>query len=253
MVMADVSTLFVHGIGVWPGVFGPVVDALAGRGLLWTRPGYGIEEPSERPQPTYGPPELSHQVEALAAEVERVGPAVVVGVGEGASLALAAAIDGAPGVVGVVTHEPLIGPLEPVLHREAELAAHRLSRQPGPEAAVDHLRGRFGSRSWYLMSEPARRWSAIQHRVVCAEVEQFTSFQPTREQLAELAVPNLTTVGSRSPSERQRVASLLVRTGQGRTTSSVIDACGHLAPVDAPDGLAAAIKTFRTTIGLTET
>jgi pimeloyl-ACP methyl ester carboxylesterase len=255
--MTEASTLFVHGVGLWPGVFQPVVTALEridpAPTSLWTRPGYRTGQVSDHPpspQQAPVPPGFDRQVELLAAEVERRSPVVVVGVSGGATLALAAAIQGPSGLVGVVTHEPLIGSLAPALHRRVASAGQALATHPGPEAAVGFLRNLYGSGSWDRLPEPARRWSAFHHQAVCAEVAQFASFAPTREQLAHLAVPNLTTVGSRSSPVRHRVADLLISTGSGRTTGAVIDDCGHLAPVDAAEAFAAVVGSFRTELGL---
>lgn len=245
----DLTTIYVHGIGMWPGLFQPVVERVDGQAHIWVRPGYsGTTEPGESPQPLLSPPEFSHQVEALIGEINRTGPALVVGVSDGATLALAAALQAPPGLVGVVTHEPLIGPLEQVSHRQVASAGLRLQREPGPEAAVDFLRQRYGGRSWYLLSASARRWSAIQHRAICAEVAQFASFAPSKEELATLAVPNITTIGSRSGTERQRAAGVLVRHTRPRTTLVTIEGCGHLAPVDAPAAFAAAVSGARAAV-----
>ena len=59
-----------------------------------------------------------------------------------------------------------------------------------------------------------------------------------RARLAAIDVPQVTTVGDRSGPERHRVAALLAGLGAAAVT---LPGCGHLAPVDAPTALAAAI------------
>ena len=234
------TVIFAHGVGMWPRVFDPVIDTIEDRGgwpcHVWHRPGYDGRDAVTS---------FSEQTEQLTELVNDHAPTVVVGVSGGATLALACAIDGAAGLVGLVTHEPLVGALEQELDRRVRRAADELFRWPSRSGAEDFLVGLYDEGSWNRMPVAAQKWADDNHAVVCAEVRQFALFQPTLAQLQNVAVPHLTTVGQTSGSERHRIALLL---GQAGATVAMIEGSGHLVAVDRPDSFAARIGDFLTEV-----
>jgi pimeloyl-ACP methyl ester carboxylesterase len=201
------------------------------------RPGYdGLDAPAD----------FAGRVDALAAALGSERPTVVVGVSGGATLALALGMREVPGLVGIVTHEPLIGPLEPVLHQRVADAGRSLAERPGQVEALDFCRALYGADTWRALPAEAHRWAEQHHARICSEVAVFASFAPTGDELASVRVPHLTTLGASSPPERVRVARLLEAAGAHGAT---IDGAGHLAHVEAPEAFAAAVGDFVATCG----
>ncbi len=227
------TAVVVHGVGLWPGSFSAVTERVAAETgcevVTWTRPPYDGGETA-----------FGAQLRALAAVVVEHRPAVVAGVSGGATLALALGIESAAGRLGpdvagalrgIVTHEPLIGALEPVLGRRVADAATELAADPTASSAASFCRGLYGPR-WSDLGADADAWFARHADVVPADVAAFSSFQPAEGDLAEVAVPHRTSVGARSGPERHRVAATLAAAG---ATSVVVPDCGHLIHLDAPD------------------
>lgn len=232
-----ITTLYVHGIGLWPGVFRATASRVGGQHLTWIRPGYERNPGSVR---------LDDQIRALAREITRWAPTRVVGVDAGATLALACAIIGVDGLVGIVTHEPVVGPLEPELDARMTEVGERLRRAPSWSAAENFLLGLHGRRSWSRLPDRAHAWAEHHHAVVCREVQQVASFAPTSDELAAVTVPHVTTVGATSGPGRHRVAARLAELG---ATACSLPGAGHLAVVDHPEALAATIVATSTGAG----
>lgn len=226
---AAVTILYVHGVGLWPGAFRTLAGLVGGQHLTWLRPGY-LRNP--------GSIHFDDQVRALRREIARWAPTRVVGVGGGATLGLASAIGDVDGLVGIVTHEPLIGPLEPEIHARLSRVGERLRRAPSEAAAEAFLVGLYGRRAWSRLPDEGRRWARQHHAVVCREVQQFTSFTPTADELAAIEVPHVTTVGASSGEARQRAAARLAELG---ASACSLPGSGHLVVVDRPEALAATI------------
>lgn len=151
-----------------------------------------------------------------------------------------AAIAGVPGIEGIVTREPLVGPLVPALHARVAAAGAALAVDPDPARVDAFLAGLYGDRRASL-PEAAARW-VVDHRVtISREVGQFAAFAPSRAELVGIVVPHLTTVGRRSGPDRHRVAALLA-TGGARV--AVIEEAGHLVVADDPGGFAGAVDGF---------
>ncbi len=235
-----VTTILVHGVGLWPGTFSSLADRLDGPTVTWTRPGYGSAAPSAG----LAVARFEDQIGALADMVAANAPARVVGVSGGATLALALAIsvDAPDGLGSIVTHEPLIGRLEPALDQRVRTAGQQLAAAPSPAAADQFLAGLYGP-AWLDLPPEAHEWARAHAHIVCAEVNEFASFQPDTNALSTITVDHLTTVGAESAPDRHRVAALLAGHGARAET---IDGSGHLASVDNPDGLAALINQLST-------
>ena len=231
------TIVFVHGVGMWPGLFADLRLRLRGRHKVIARPGYD------------GRPSVStfdDQVEQLRQVVISNAPAVVIGISGGATLGLALAVDAPTGLVGLLTHEPLVGPLAPQLHDRVEAFGHRLAASPSPDAATEFLASLYGPATWGSLPGRARSWGQRHWRTVCAEVQHFASFAPSKADLEGIAIPHVNTLGLRSPSERSDVAATLVETGaQCRT----LHGSGHLALVDSPTLLAEATREVMASVG----
>lgn len=241
--MAPAPTLhLVHGVGMWPGVFGAVAAAVSGPVRVATRPGYRGGGSTAGGVAGAGGG-LTRQVAALSVRLRRE-PGIVVGVSGGATIALALAMTAPGGLRGVVTHEPLVGPLEPTLHRRIVEGAAALAATPGPDEVEAFLAGLYGRDTWSALPHEARRWARRHAGVVAQEVGAFAAFAPSPADLAAIAVPHLTTVGSRSGPERHRVADLLV--GLGGADRRVVDGAGHLVVAERPGDYAVLVARFAT-------
>lgn len=227
--MPSPTLIYATGVGLCPEAFGPVADRVGGEHRFWTRPGY-----DGRPAPT----SFVDQVDDLAVLVVSVAPAWVIGLSGGATLALALGADPPDGLLGIATHEPLVGPLEPVLHARVCAGADTVAVDP---TAVDSfVLGLYGPDSWSLLPVERDDWRRRHAPTIAAELPMFASFAPRSTDLTP-SVPHLTTVGARSGPERHRVAALLAAAG---ATSVVLDGAGHLALADAPDRYADTIADF---------
>ncbi len=227
---ADVTTVLVPGVGLWPGSLASLADHLPGPTTIWVRAGYG-----DRPDVT----NFADRVSDILTAIETHAPARVVGVSGGATLALACAVARPDGLVGIVTHEPLVGSLAPSLHCRVVSAGASLQAEPSVEAAEGFLKGLFGADGWSAVGEEGRRWAQDHHRIVCREVSHFAAFAPTTEELEAIEVDHVTTIGGDSGPDRREVADLLA--AAGATVVTVADT-GHLAPIEAPDSYARALS-----------
>lgn len=228
--------VFVHGVGLWPGMFGQIgrqFPLLAHH--CWTRPGY-----AGRPAVD----DLGAQADQLADfcnDAAAGRPVYLVGVSGGATLGLAVALRHPWVLEGVVTHEPLIGPLQPALHARVTQAAIDLADGPSPDAAEHFLRLLYGAESCETQDEHAAAWAREHWRTICSEVAAFAAFAPDEVALADLKPRHLTTVGSRSAPERHNVSQVLSGTG---ADARVVDGSGHHVLVDAPLAFAHLIQAF---------
>lgn len=237
---APPTVVSVHGVGMWPGLFTSMqrrLPSLSHR--CWTRPGYG-----GRPMVA----DLDRQADLLAefcAETgERGRPVVAVGVSGGATLALATVLRHPSVLQAVVTHEPLVGSLQPTLNARVSGAGEILGLDPSQEGAERFLLGLYGEETMAGQVHEAVVWGRDHWVVVCAEIVQFAAFEPSLAALAEVAVPHLTTVGAASSPERHDVARLLGRCG---AQVRVLADCGHQPLVEAPGALADAITELLST------
>ena len=207
--MADsLTVLAVPGIGLWPSLFKPTIDHLKKVASVPVR------------------------VEVVSRPTDRLGLAEQVD-------ALACAMRGEDSLRGIVTHEPLLGLLEPSLHRRAEATGLRLAAERTAQAAVDFVAGQYGP-SWPDAPPETELWARDHFEVICTEAAQFASFSPDPRRL-RLKIPHLTTVGATSLPERHRVRTLLWAWG---ATTETIEGSGHLVLADQPALFASAIANF---------
>ena len=228
------SVLLVGGVGLWPGLF----ESLARR-ITAVLPGVEVVR-HVRVGYDGRPPAAS--MEELIDDVRRAvgavrAPTTLFGELGGATLALALALalDPPSGLDGVVAHEPLLGRHEPELSDLMANAAARLQSSDPIAAASEFVEHLVGDDAWAALPDEARRFARDHAATICAEVPHFTGWSP--EEL-RLRVPFMTTVGGASSPARQRVARTLRHAG-ARTDMT---GGGHLASVDDPDVIVAAVR-----------
>lgn len=226
----SLTIVCVHGVGLWPSLFDDLDFGSPSVSVI--RPGYG------------GIPAVAdvvEQVNVLARVVSARAPAVLVGVSGGATLALACAVASPPGLVGAVSHEPLIGHLESEIDDRVRTGADALEANPTAGEATAFLQGLYGAASWQAMPAGAHDWAADHTDSVCREVRHFSEYQPSLGDVQHFPVPHLTTVGAHSSAARHRVASLLER---GGSQVAIIEGSGHHVLIDQPHAFAASVRQF---------
>lgn len=228
--MSGVTYVCVHGVGLWPMLFDSLELGAMVRRVV--RPGYA-DVPSVDG--------FDDQVTVVADAIREVAPTVVVGVSGGATLALACASRGVDGLVGAVSHEPLIGALAPELDARVSNAATELETAPSETAALEFVRGLYGAESWQRIPEAGRDWARRHASTIGHDVAQFAEYQPSAHALASLTVPHLTTVGSVSAPVRHDVAGLL---GDLGSSTAVVEGSGHLVLIDRPTPFTSLIRRF---------
>ncbi len=246
------AVVLVHGVGVGPDTFAALADAVVAgghRAVVVHRPGYGLASAPAAVS-------LADQVTALAALVDaltsgadadgaRGGVAGVIGVSGGATLALLLALRLAAegvGVVPIVAHEPLLGPLAPALHHRVRRAVSALGaagRPVRPAATTGFVRRLAGEATWARL--PASERDAVTERsaLVAEEARAFAEVAPTATDLARLRPVTgvTTTVGAASGPERRSAATVLA--SLARVPVASVPGAGHLPQVDAPAAFAA--------------
>jgi pimeloyl-ACP methyl ester carboxylesterase len=229
------AVLFLHGVGLDPGLFAPMI-AMIDRPAL---------APLRRPYATRGSrvESVREQAAELAAALEPARDVTVVGVSGGATIGVALAMLDLPGVVGIVAHEPLIGPLAPELHASVEASAAQLAASDGPDAVPDFLARLVGATAWAGLTAEARSFAASHADVVRAEVPEFAAFAPTASELAAIRTRLVVSTGACSPARRhaagERVAEL------ARARHVVVAGAGHLAHVEQPGTFASLVAECR--------
>lgn len=237
---AGSPVVLLHGVGFDGRIFDPLVARLvaARTVIVPTRRGYG-------PEPSAPAVALGEHVEDLVAVVDGLGlhRVELVGVSGGATLALLAGLSHPDRFHRIVAHEPLVGSRAGHLHRAIAERAELLARTPAgtPDAGVHRfLRDLVGPTTWSRIDPALRQDLDRVAATVRAEVPSFAGFDPTDRQLGRLrGLDLLVTVGSRSPLVRQRAAGVLALVSGGAVR--VLPDCEHLACVDGPSHLAAAV------------
>ena len=227
--------VLVHGVGVGPWSYAAVAADLAAdhEVVVAHRRGYGG---SARLDP---PRAFDEQVADLLDLVD--GPAAFVGVSGGATLVLALAIARPDAVAAAVVHEPVVGDLAPGLLGELRAAATTLAASPGEAAAVGFMRALAGDRTWSALDRAGAADVLAREAVLRAEVPQFLTFAPTPGDLRQLAgVAVVSSVGSLSRNSRHLAATAVAAYTAGPPL--VLGGVGHLAQLDGPASLAAALR-----------
>ena len=232
--MSEVTYVCVHGVGLWPTLFDSL--DLGSKVRLVVRPGYDTVSSVDG---------FGDQVAVVAEAIHEAAPSVVVGVSGGATLALACASRRVDGLVGAVSHEPLVGALAPELDVRVANAGADLEAAPSEKAALEFVSGLYGAESWKRIPEAGRDWARRHASTICRDVGLFSSYQPPADALASLTVPHLTTVGSVSAPVRHDIAHLLGALG---SSTAVVEGSGHLVLIDQPARFASLIHQFTSEI-----
>jgi pimeloyl-ACP methyl ester carboxylesterase len=227
------AVLFLHGVGLDPRLFDPLMALLPHRHT--TAP---LRTPYDRPAAP--PAGVVAQATELAELLGGAADVTVVGVSGGATLALALAMLGPPGVVRIVAHEPLVGPLAPDLHAAITASAAALEATPGPDGVFEFLARLVGADTWAGLPAHAHRFAADHAGVVRAEARSFAAFAPSAAELAAISVPLVVTAGARSHPRRRAAAARLGDLAPVRT-ACIADA-GHLVHIERPEAFAEVIE-----------
>lgn len=234
----ECSVTFLHGVGMSPTIAADAIDEL--RSMLPA--GTDVVAPLRRgyradPAATTWE-ELVDDVEDLVAAV---APTVLVGVSGGATLALAAAVRAVPGVVAVLAHEPLVGPLaarlDEVVRDSAAVLADPTTGDP-TERANAFVARLVGDAVWAALPHEAHAFTAEHAATLHAEVPLFVAFAPTLEELAAVRIPLVVSTGASSSPARHEAAAVLASIG---ARPVVVEGAGHLAIQQHPVAFAALV------------
>ena len=229
--------VLLHGVGVGPASF----DELAGllerdhRVVVVERPGGPSSAPS-----------LEEQADRVAdlLVVSGASGGCVAGVSGGATLGLLLGIRRPEVVGGLVLHEPLVGPLAPMLHRRFVTAAQLAAE--GDAGAISVVRAVMGEATWDRLSDADRAEVVDQAARSRAEVAVFAAFAPTIDELRSLrSIPTIVSIGGRSGPERWEAAEAVQE--HAGAELRVVPGSGNAAQLDAPGPLADVIRTCQPT------
>lgn len=233
------AVLLLHGVGLDPRLFETMSTMLGSSAVAPLRSPY---VPACRLDPAAAAG-VERQAAELAAAVAESRDVTVVGVSGGATLALALALLGPPGIVGVIAHEPLVGSIAPDLQSAVNSGAAELDSAAGAEGVVAFLARLIGQDAWNRLPGHAADFARRHTDVVRAEVPQFAAYEPDRRALATMRLPVVITTGSRSHARRHDAAEALARLAPVATT--VVEDAGHLAHLDRPAAFADLISHHR--------
>ncbi len=227
------GVVLLHGVGVGPESFAPLVDRLCDRHrvVVVDRPG--------------APGEAS----SLAAHADRIAEVVaarlgdgtrLVGVSGGATLGLVLAQRHPDLFASCVLHEPLLGRLAPALHRRFQLVAASATDEG---SAIDVVAQVMGAETWAALGEEGRAAARRHARRWREEIAMFASFDPSPEEVRSVGRrPVLATVGARSAPERVAAAEVLAEL-TGATIRTVAGA-GNAVQLDAPAAFAEIVASW---------
>jgi pimeloyl-ACP methyl ester carboxylesterase len=236
------AVVFVHGTATDRAVWRETLDALDGgmRTIVYDRRAYGD---SGAPEP-YGGTTVGEQADDLAELIESLGaaPALLVGHELGALACLDVMLRHRDLARGAVLIEPSMLWLSPAgpdaistLREVVEKAAY----QRGADAAVAaFLEAVDGPRAVERLG-PER--AAVPPRAFAADLAAAASWPAGRRELARIDAPVTVVSGSASSPVRRDAAAALVRLLPNARLVEV--AAGHLAHVEAPAEVAAAISS----------
>lgn len=233
--MTRANLVLLHGVGPGPEAFADVA-ALLSTDHRVLRP--------ERPWSAGTAPSLDDQAAGVAAAMVAADmcPATVVGVSGGATLGLRLAML-FPGVVDrLLVHEPLVGSHAPDLAARFGAWGQRVASGDDAEV-VAFVRSVMSLATWAKLGDASRARVLDTLDRVRAELPVFAAFDPRADDLALLRrIPLLTTVGSRSGSDRLDAAAVL--TALAGASTAVIDGAANLPHVDVPAVFADVIRSF---------
>jgi 3-oxoadipate enol-lactonase len=229
--------VLLHPAGFGTSILEPVVQLLAAQVevIVPERRGYGAS--ADLPAPT----SIDDASDDLAALLDRLDleRVTVVGVSAGATLSLAFALRHPDRTAGALSHEPLLGPIAPVLHEIVTGRITTLLDEPDDHeaAAVSVFMSELvGTPTWNRLRPTWRDAVRTNAAATRREVALFPSFAVSAADLTRLAARGtVSSIGARSSAARHEVAEVL--SANGIPVRTIADA-GHLPLVDAPDSFA---------------
>jgi pimeloyl-ACP methyl ester carboxylesterase len=234
--------VFVHGTATGRAVWRETIDALAGAGLrtiVYDRRAYGD---SGAPEP-YGGTTVGEQADDLAELIEALdaAPALLVGHELGALAALDLMLRHRRLARGAVLVEPSmlwLSPAGPDAISTLRVVVEKAAYERGAEAAVAaFLEAVDGPRAVERLG-PER--AHVPPRAFAADMAAAASWPAGRRELRQIEAPVTVVSGSASAPVRRESAAALVRLLPNATLVEV--GAGHLAHVEAPGEVAAAIS-----------
>lgn len=223
-----------HGVGFGPWSVAPVAGALSpvARTLVVHRAGYGGSHAVAVAN------SMDELVDDLLRTMNRcdVDRAVVAGFAGGATVALAAAIRCPERFLGLVLHEPALGPRASGVHGLLQGLADRVRPLAPTDALAAVVAAMLGPDARPQLPDQA----LTDAHAIPLEVPVFARFAPTGDDLDALrSLSLITTVGSDSPPARREAADVLARGAGARVV--VVPNSAHLVQVDAPQAFAAEV------------
>ncbi|HUF99580.1 MAG TPA: alpha/beta hydrolase [Ilumatobacter sp.] len=237
------TILFIHGVGLAPRLFHPVMTMLSQPSAAPLRPPYRTTRPTTvlRPPGEHPAGYVAAQADALLDHLTDAHDVTLVGVSGGATIVLAAATRNHPGVAavaGVIAHEPLIGPLAADLHSAVAASAKILADDPTDQAASDFVERLVGS-TWRSLPSDVTDFALAHAMAIRQEVPGFAAYAMSPAEIAAAKVPITVTTGELSHQRRHRAASEITQRCAAR--SLVIPGAAHLVHWEQPSGFAALI------------
>ncbi len=241
------TVVLLHPTGLGPAVLLPFAERLAVTGhdvVVPHRRGYG------RSASLDAATTLDDHVDDLTRLLDDLvaggadQPITLVGVSAGATIALALSTRRPHVDLRVLAHEPLIGPLAPLLHARVSGRIDRLlARQDRPLELSLFISELIGRLTWNALPAAWRDGVERNRLAALAEVGFYGSFELSEQELRDLGRTGVTTsVGERSSEARHEAADVLRAHGLGVL---VLPGCGHLAPFEAPSAFANAVDLVR--------
>ena len=191
-------------------------------------------------------------------DTDRFGRRVVVGHSMGGVAALQAAMDcaraGQP-VDRLILYEPILhGFLDPAVPADTDALAWDRGviasaianiRKGRPEDGVRRFLEAWNDTAWDDLPDRVRQQLVANADTLVRESESLPGHKLGPDDVRDLHTPTLILSGDRSPAFTQRAASNLARAIPG-ADAVTFDGAGHMAPLDAPDRISAAIENFLT-------
>ena len=237
------TVVLLHPTGLGPAVLAPFAERLAPDHdvVIPHRRGYGRSAALDAPVSLDDHLDDLTMVLELVQPVDDSEPVTLVGISAGATIALAYAAHHPTTDLRILAHEPLFGPLAPLLHGRVTGRIDRLlARADQPLELSLFISELVGLPTWNALPAAWREGVEANRGAALAEVGFYAAFALGDSDLTEIGRQGLTTsVGARSNEGRQEAAEVLREHGIG---TIVLPDCGHLAPVDAPATFADAVR-----------